>query len=161
MLEECLRGHGIRRWIVARQTHKSGAIHYHAGIEVEKKFDIKDIKKTFRFRVGMNPNYIQYTPSVSKETKPDFEGWAYYCMKDKDYISEWEKFWHPNDFCKRRRDLEAFEIYNYEKTLQSPFPFMLPEGTIVNEPRPQDKKVNFWIYGDPNFGKTEWVEMTF
>lgn len=81
-----MRGHGVRRWIVARELHKSGAIHYHAGIQVEKKFDIKDVKKTFRFTIGMGAGTIDYKPRVSKETKPDFEGWAYYCMKDKDYI---------------------------------------------------------------------------
>jgi len=30
---EHFKGKGVRRWIVAREVHKSGAIHYHAGME--------------------------------------------------------------------------------------------------------------------------------
>lgn len=77
MLIDRLKGNAIRRWVVARELHKSGAVHYHAGIETVDKFDIADIKKTFRFKKeGLN-----YDPSCSKESTPTFEGWGWYCIK--------------------------------------------------------------------------------
>lgn len=92
LLIDKLKGYGVRRWIVAREEHKSGAIHYHAGIEVETKFDIKDLKKSFRFKAQPDKEAhpelkvrVDYTPSCSKDGG-DWEGWAHYCMKGSDYI---------------------------------------------------------------------------
>lgn len=96
LLLDKLKGYGVRRWIVAREQHKSGCIHYHAGIEVETKFDIKDLKAAFRFKAKAEAGFIEmkpelktlrvdYTPSCSREGG-DFEGWAHYCMKGGAFI---------------------------------------------------------------------------
>ena len=44
--------YGIRRWIVGMEKHKSGCIHYHAGLETINKWDIKDLRKAFGFDIG-------------------------------------------------------------------------------------------------------------
>ncbi len=79
----------------------------------------------------MGPFTLDYYPRVSKETKPDFEGWAFYCMKTQDYIKEWEVFWHPNNYRNRKADVKQFEMDKMYQTFRSPFPFKLPNGDIV------------------------------
>lgn len=73
-----------------------------------KKCNFKDFRTAFTFKVGKGKDRITYNPSVSKG-QCDFEGWAFYCIKAGEYIGDYEMFYHPWDYRKRKGDIEAWK----------------------------------------------------
>lgn len=152
-LVEFLRGrfneYGIRRWVCATEHHKDGGIHFHAVFCLLTKLHTRDCRK-FDFN-GLHPN-------VKSAPTPD--DLYYYVTKEGNYTGEWEELVVPQDFRKRRADIDAFKLEKESKALGSPFPFELPNEVLV-EKMAEEKKRHFWFVAKADWGKTHWVNETF
>lgn len=69
----------LKRYTICREDHKSGKKHFHAYLWFESKIDSKNVR-LFDFK-GVHPDII-HSPK---------RGWEVYCVKDKDYITNYWK----------------------------------------------------------------------
>lgn len=92
--------------------------------------------------------------------------WISYCKKEgrwhqEGFLTNLFTFQHWKDYRKNKADLDQWEEDAKAQQMKDPYPFQLPDGTIIMEPQPSEKRVNWLIMGPPNSGKTEWIETTF
>lgn len=154
-LQTSFRGLGLRSYAVGQEHHKDGNLHLHVYIELDNKPDIRNERFLDIKDLG-----VDYHPNI-KPCRSE-EDWIYYLMKeDKSAIVQRELFSTPKDFRKRKADLDSWTLYNSVQKLTTPYPFELPNGTIVNEPLPAEKKCNYWIHGEATVGKTLWLNDQF
>lgn len=153
---QLLHGDLLRSYIIGRERHSDGNYHLHVILGFTGRFQTKRQRYW-----DIESNGSTYHPNI-RTIKKGLSGCIEYCMKDGDFIQDkMEMFKDSWNFCKRKADHEAWREYKSSQLLKSPFPFILPDGTEVMEPKDSDKKCNYWIIGKPDLGKTYWVENTF
>ena len=85
-LIDFLDGKGVNQYIVGKELHESGKVHWHAYVKYDAIVDSID-PRIFDFK-GVHPNIVDGAPG---------KGWQAYCVKDKDYQSN---FYDTNAFKK-------------------------------------------------------------
>lgn len=78
LLEELKKvsSHEIEQYIISKERHESGAIHYHCYVKWENRLDITNARAFDAY--GVHPNILTGTPKSQ---------WKHYCAKDGDYIT--------------------------------------------------------------------------
>jgi len=115
ILWERLEKYHPESYVGAREEHKDGTPHIHVLICCGAKFNIRD-ERYFDVE-GFHGNYCSTTSVRSTRA---------YIKKGMDWVEKWEDFPTEDNFCKKKRDLEAWTMYRTKKELGCPFPFRLP-----------------------------------
>ncbi|AJD07473.1 replication-associated protein [Odonata-associated circular virus-8] len=137
--------------IVAQEDHKDGTPHLHVYMQLPTK---KNFKNPRWADLGKYHGF--YT------TVRDRQAVMAYVMKDGNFkMNENLNFTTWHNFRKEKGDFDAWIIHNESKKLKSPYPFKLPDGTDVLEPKLGEKKCNHMIIGIPDTGKSFWYNTTF
>lgn len=148
------------RYVVAREKHEQTdedkqadlqRHHLHAVLEYASKLDVKN-PKFFDWK-GFHPN-IQKCRS--------YENSATYAMKDGDFLTATTlNTADPNNYRKRKADFQEWTNDNEAKALtEVKWPIVLLNGSTFN-PTGMGKRRHLWIVGEPNLGKTTWIQNTF
>lgn len=95
--------------------------------------------------------------------------WIEYCKKGGEFISIGLPAvpLNSNNYIRKRADQQAWEQDAKAQTLQSPFPFRLPDGTIVERPKLDDqgypavKRRHYCFLAPPSSGKTSYFQREF
>lgn len=147
----------LKRYIIARETHKNGKQHFHVLLEwmtkPQFKMDFADLDVTPTFRV--HPN-IQKKVEKGK-TKNNWwqTKWCYCLKQDPDPIqSNNNIFPEFTGFVKKFNDMEAWLQYTKVQNLKPCFPLTL-FGLDLEEPRPDQRVRGFIFYGSPGCGKSK------
>ncbi len=150
MVLEHLKTKGeLTRYVVARELHQDGGIHYHAYAKYAKKVDTTNPR--YFDLDGCHGNY-QATKNATK--------WAAYCMKHGDFIEDFlAQTWRG--FAREHADFQAWIQHKQDSKLaEVDWPINI-FGATQNRPGASDKKCNYLVIGGPDSGKTRWVEDTF
>jgi len=145
------------RYVVAREKHKPTEEdpephhHLHAVLDFSSKIDTRD-ERFFDFR-GHHPN-IQKCRS--------YENSATYAMKDGDFLTATTlNIADPTNYRKRKEDFKAWETDNRRRGRDDvKWPIKLLNGAAYN-PTTMGKKRHLWIVGEPDVGKSTWVQNVF
>lgn len=145
-------------YVIGEEKHKSGEPHYHAYFSFGRKLDLTD-PRCFDIN-GKHPQ-IEKTP----KGKASIMRWCEYCMKDMKFISSGDlmadMLCTSNKFREKKNDHEAWREFRLSLIAECPFPFNLPDNTVVNAPGKHDKKCNWWLHAPSNAGKSTWLYETF
>ena len=155
---------GRSKYIIGKEQHVNGAVHWHAFFHFDEKIDSQDVR-CFDIE-GVHPNIIR-APGA---------GWQSYCKKEKEFTSNmddnpymkamglstaqeaidylWETV--PDQMCKHAHNIEA----NIRKRKRTP-----PEPKIWLGPYPKDYYPEKWdptshsllLYGPPEKHKTQFA----
>lgn len=141
---------GAVKYVIGEEFHQDGGNHYHVYLTFAKRVHSRD-PKVFDID-GYHPNI--------KKVKRD-QGWIEYCMKDGHFISGGiELFKNSTNFIKRKNDFDAWCAYVQNKQRDDvQWPIQLPDGSTLD--KPTGKRRHYWVVGEPNRGKTEWIQNTF
>lgn len=146
-----------KSYIIAREiAPTTGLPHIHALLTFETPFSTRSRQSLLVHGIGVN---VQKVGNKDSDIQRVYE----YCRKDGDYIeSGWDLWTNSSNFIKKRGDFESWNTYRYNLTLQSPYPFTLPDGnTLVGDPDPADKQRHYWLWGETTVGKTYWMSEEF
>jgi len=149
----------VQRWMISREEHQSGGIHFHAYFKFEKKLRLTSAK-AFDIKVGD----ANYHPNI-RRCKKNPVGLFEYISKDGDVESEGcSMFPTSHNYLKKKMDLNAWIHDRRNKMKPVQWPVILPDGTVV--PRPAQglgakKQRHYYLWGPANVGKTYWSMMQF
>lgn len=153
----------ISKYIIAMENHKDGTPHIHAYLELEKK---KKITKTNYLDLDGNHGNYQTAKNKWKVRK--------YVMKSGDYITDIEDLdtklkakeskrkYIASDLLEGRKTLEEAVrenpelLFGYTKLKQDLNNFKLDTQKMEDTER-----INYWIYGAPGIGKSQWAKRNF
>lgn len=159
-----LRGRGaITKMVVSREKHESGEPHLHAYVNFKEK--LRTTKQDYFDFNGHHGNY---------QTCRNLMAVLKYVKKDEDYLEEGIEVEAYENGRKNHRAVinsklvsgeitvedavkeDPSLIHNYKKLLENVNLFKL------NTTKPEDgERVNYWIYGKPGIGKSQWARRNF
>jgi len=145
----------ISEYVIARETHKDGTPHLHAFIKYEKKVYWKQDKWDLGEHHG-NYQVAKCWRAVER-----------YCKKGEDFIANINIEDARQKKAKRNKDLlgmtvcEAIDtgeitLFQAKTFEQCKRIYELNKKEMVDEER-----VNYWIYGKPGIGKSQWARRNF
>lgn len=150
---------GAEAWLIGREKHGDGGIHYHALVRWNARFSRRDCRC---FDIGEHHPNIKVLRKKAAE-----EEWIGYCIKGGDYrdrfITE-RMFQSFRGFLKKKADFDAYVDHVSTKVLaDTVFPVALPglAGLFIAQPDSSVRKRHWVIYGAPGVGKTYWAERAF
>lgn len=151
-----LETHGsIVEYVIAQEDHKDGAKHLHAFVKYERKVTLNPTK----FDIGdYHGNY-----QVAKCWKAVER----YCKKGGNFISSINVDNARMKKAKRNAELAAMDVVEAVDTgaisfLQTKSFIQCSELYKLNKQKMEDtEKVNYWIYGSPGIGKSQWARRNF
>lgn len=162
----------IDKMVIGQEQHQNGGRHFHIYLHFAVKRDIRD-QRFFDITEWENgqpghrwhPNWKKFPNKGGAVLK-----WIYYCMKGGNFIKEGFMpnlflFKDSTNYQKKKADHEAWMRDAEDQALTSPFPFPLPEGTLIDNTYPCGgatvRKRHWLILGKPDAGKTYWINRTF
>lgn len=161
----------IDKFVIGRELHADGGVHYHCYLHFTKLVQTRNVRK-FDLPTGegkyLHPNIVRFT---NKKTATQVDKWIDYCKKSGKWKQEgflpilFRHIAHEN-YVRKRADLNAWEADAKKQDLGDPFPFQLPDGTVVNKPRMDVneeyiKRRHWVLMGPPDAGKSRWMGRTF
>eukprot|EP00966_Prymnesium_polylepis_P319572 7376019-Prymnesium_polylepis.4 len=78
-LRSLLDEKGVNQYIIGKENHKSGKVHWHVYVKYDSEIDSID-PRLFDLK-GVHPNIVEGAPG---------KGWQNYCKKDKDFTTNME-----------------------------------------------------------------------
>ena len=114
---ELLNEKGPNQYIIGKELHESGKVHWHVYVKYDSIIDSTDVR-LFDL-LGVHPNIVDGAPG---------KGWQAYCVKDKDFVSNF----YQNDPYKIAVDMDnPDEALNYlwEKQPRN----MLERGHLIEQ----------------------------
>lgn len=135
---------------IAQELHKDGNPHLHMILILKYKYNCRNCRW---LDIG------NYHPNIGGVK--NLNACRNYIKKFDTKILTWgndDPFEGPEGFCRKKADLDAWNEFQEKKRLK------IWEGPIICfgiEGIPGSKKRHIWIIGDPDLGKSEWIENTF
>lgn len=161
LFEELKKVIKITKYLIGREHHKDGNFHLHAFIESETKIESKNCRFLDILWEGKT-----YHPNIRSVTNQ--EKWIDYCSKDMDYIDGGiDRFSTSSNFKKKKSDLESWIAHRqYLRLSNTIYPidfktFHPKVDHVWNEGAFGEKCDSVMIIGDPDLGKTTWIQNTF
>lgn len=136
-----------------------------AGPDLFKHYDWQDGES-----VGLKRNLPYAHPNIKRlKKKRAVNEWIEYCKKGGEFVSIGMPAVpnNSNNYIRKRADQQAWEQDAKASTMKSPFPFRLPDGTIVDSPKLDDngfpavKRRHFCFLAPPSSGKTSYFQKEF
>lgn len=155
LLEEILKIVGeknIQLIEICKENHEDGTPHLHMIMILKRKYNCRDCR--WLDIEGYHPNIGGIKKIIASKN---------YIRKHDLNVLTWgnqeDPFDGPEGFCRKKEDWDAWNTYNENKRLKvwtGEFNcFGLTGGNINTKQR------HIWIVGDPNIGKTQWINDTF
>lgn len=133
------------------EKHKDGTPHFHAQLKFNKKREYTDCHFA-----DIDEYHGNYQTTRSEDAVDS------YIMKNSQWRETGEKaFTSETNFMRKFADRHAYKRYRKQQELKDPYPFLLPNGYEVCEPKEHTKCCNFLIIGNPDWGKSTWLNDTF
>lgn len=165
------KGLPLDKVVVGQELHKDGGFHHHAYLHFTKKIRTRDV----RLFDLVHPMLGEFHPNWKKfrASKSDLSilKWIDYCRKDGNFVMEGFPVNHfvykfHQGYTRNKTDLENWTRDAIKQGLRDAFPFRLPDGQIVEEPkRSQDgfyeKRRHWLIYGPQDLGKSYFFQKEF
>lgn len=148
----------LKRYIIARETHKNGKQHFHVLLEWMTKpqfpnLRFADLDVVDGFTV--HPN-IQKKVEKGKTKNNWWEvKWCYCLKQDPDPIQMNNNVFPVfTGFVKKYNDMSAWLEYTKVENLKPCFPLTI-FGMYLGEPRPEERVRGYVFYGSPGCGKSK------
>lgn len=149
--------------VVSRELHESGDPHLHAYVKYEKRINTSN-QKYFDFK-GYHGNY---------QTCKNYLAVTRYIKKDKDFIEEGIDTKKYVEARENKKSTIGAKLISREQTVEQAVQehpeLIFQYGTLKKNvqnyllnttPLEDFERVNYWIYGAPGIGKSQWVRRTF
>lgn len=140
----------------------TGTRHFHCLVTTSKKFETRNERV---FDLPDRPDGSKIHPNIEtvKGTNKDFNRvYDYLHKSDPSPLAlNIDRFSSSSNFTNEYRDYINYTTYTLSKSRTSPFPFLLPDGTEVQQPTLANKRCSWWIWGPPDSGKSYWLGTTF
>lgn len=176
------------KFVIGCEQHVNGVNHYHVYVHYTtavrtrnpRYFDLHPEQETIDSkRIGRpkkdDDEDVVYHPNIktfgNKRNDPEIERWISYCMKNGNFskagfLENLFTFKHYENYRKKKADLEMWMKDAQAQNRRDPFPFNLPDGTIIQKPKldiegDYDKKRNYLFVGPPDVGKTRFFMKEF
>lgn len=160
---------GIKTYVICKELHEDGTPHIHCCLQLWRKYETRNAR-CFDGILGFHGSY---------EGARSYKASVAYCRKDGQYISggfDAEPDLELVPIGKRRKvwdDFKWHQQFTEAKSAKSiDWPVSLratsgPSGAEIFEtftmdrPNVRNKCRNWWIVGEPNMGKTRWINQRF
>lgn len=150
-VEQALRDLGISKGYGGQELHEDGGRHFHVvAIFAKKKVDIRNCR--FFDIDGCHPN-IRHVKSLESAYAYAGKNGDTFSWGEIDILTARGKI---QGFRSLKADLEEFQRHCRQKTVQSPWPLDLPDGTVLQQPDAGERQRCLYVWGAPNTGKSYW-----
>lgn len=146
--------HGCKGGLIGQEEHSDGTPHYHVVVMFPEPVDTTNCRYFDIKEVHPNIRRLPHKKSV--------HNFSIYACKDgltttyKDhFFLNWKNY--DND----KRNLDSYVRDRQVMKLKSPFPIVMPDGKVVQEPTKETRRAILVVVGYPGVGKSSWVEETF
>lgn len=152
----------VTQVVVSRELHESGEPHLHSYVKFSSQKTVRE--KTF--------DWLAYHPNI--QSCKNYYAVVKYIKKDSDYIEEGmdTKQYEKAHTSKKRyiatQLLEGSQtlveavrenpelLFEYKKLKQN-----LTEYQLDSIPQKDTQRENYWVFGDPGIGKSQWAKRTY